>query len=135
MTSPAGLVKLMTQASGASRGDAAGDVDGDRDGAQPVRDAAGADRLLAEHALGERDPLVDRPAVEAADADRGEHEVGAAQRLVEVGGRGRPRGASGDVRRPASASTRLIAASRSASRSCRTTWVTRPSARSASSAR
>ena len=71
---------------GGEPGHAAGDVDGDGDGAQSVGDAAGADRLLAEHALGERDPLVVRAALQAADADRGEDEVGAAQRLVEVGG-------------------------------------------------
>lgn len=44
------------------------------------------DRLLAEHPFGEGDPLVRRAAREAADTDRGEDEVGAAQRLVEVGG-------------------------------------------------
>ena len=86
VTRPAGLVKLMTQASGASRGDPPGDVDGDRDRAQPVGDAARADRLLAEDALVQGDPLVGGAALQAADADRGEDEVGAAQRLVEVGG-------------------------------------------------
>ena len=35
----------------------------------------------------ERDALVDRAALEAADADRHEHEVGAVDRVVEVGGR------------------------------------------------
>ncbi len=72
-------------------GHPAGDVDGDRDGPQPVRDAARADRLLAEDALGERHPFVVGPALQTADADRGEHEVGAAQRLVEVGRRGHRR--------------------------------------------
>ncbi|MGC0429953.1 hypothetical protein RKD32_006308 [Streptomyces sp. SAI-195] len=66
-------------------GHPAGDVDGDRDGPQSVRDAARADRLLAEDALGERHPFVVGASLEAADADGGEHEVGAAQRLVEVG--------------------------------------------------
>ena len=86
VTRPAGLVKLMTQASGASAGDAAGDVDGDRDGAQAVGDAARADRLLAEDALVEGHPLVGGAALQPADADRGEDEVGAAEGLVEVGG-------------------------------------------------
>lgn len=72
-------------------GHPAGDVDGDRDGPQPVGDAARADRLLAEDALRERHPFVVGASLEAAYADRGEHEVGAAQRLVEVGRRGHRR--------------------------------------------
>ncbi len=69
-----------------------GDVDGDGHGAQTVGDAARADGLLAEHALGERHPLVVRPARQPADADRGEDEAGARERLVEVGGGGHPGG-------------------------------------------
>ncbi len=86
VTRPAGLVKLMTQASGASRATRRAMSHGDGHRAQAVRDAARADGLLAEHALGEGDPLVVRAPFQAADADRGEDEVGAAQGLVEVGG-------------------------------------------------
>ncbi len=67
-------------------GDAAGESVRDGDGAQPVRDAARADRLLTEHAFVEGDPFVGGTAFEAADADGGEDEVGAPQCLVELGG-------------------------------------------------
>lgn len=76
---------------GGEPGDPACDVDGDRNGAQSVRDAARAHRLLAQDVLGQGDPLVGRSALQAADADGGEDEVRAAQRLVEVGGDGDPR--------------------------------------------
>jgi len=75
-------VKFTIQASGAL-----GEVDHRRDRAQREADAAGADRLLAEDPAAERDALVDRAPLEPADADRHEHEVGALERVVEVGGR------------------------------------------------
>ena len=80
---PAGLVKLMIQAPGA-RGPL-GELDHGRDRAQREADAAGADRLLSEHALAQRDALVDRATLEAADADGEEDEAGALERVVEVG--------------------------------------------------
>ncbi len=73
-----------------ARGEAlhpAGEVHRDRHGAQAVGDAAGADGLLAEDPLGQGHLFVGGPALEAADADRREDEVGAGQRLVQVGGR------------------------------------------------
>ena len=63
-----------------------GEVDHRRDRPQREADAAGAGRLLPEHAVPERDALVDRAALEPADADGAEHEVGALERVVEVGG-------------------------------------------------
>jgi hypothetical protein len=83
---------------GGEAGHAPGDVHGHRDRAQAVGDAARADRLLAEDALREGHPLVVGTALQAADADRREDEVGAAQSLVEVG-RGGHRGGARDGRR------------------------------------
>ena len=120
VTRPAGLVKLMTQASGASAATRRAMSIGDRDGAQAVGDAARADRLLPEHALGQGDPLVGGAALQPADADRGEDEVGAAQRLVEVGGDAHL-GRVGRRRRPARRAPARSPRSRAASRSCRTT--------------
>ena len=72
---------------GGAVGDATGDVEGDGHGAQGIGDAAGSGRLLAEAARVEGDPLVGDPAGEPADAHRGEDEVAAVERLVEVGRR------------------------------------------------
>ena len=79
VTRPAGLVKLMTQASGASRATRRAMSTATGTVRSPYGDAARADRLLAEDALGQGDPLVVRAALQAADADRGEDEVGAAR--------------------------------------------------------
>ena len=85
VTMPAGLVKLISHAFGRSFGDRLGELDHRRDRAEREADPAGAGRLLPEHADRERDRLVDHPALEPADADRGEDEVGALDRVVEVG--------------------------------------------------
>ena len=87
MTIPAGLVKLTSQALGRAARDPLREVDHRRDRAQREADAAGADGLLPEHAVAERHALVDRAALEPADADRDEDEVGALERVVEVGRR------------------------------------------------
>ena len=65
------------------RRDPLGDVQRHRDRPQPVQDTARADRLLAEHALGQRDPFVAYPARRAAHPDRREDEAGAGQRVVQ----------------------------------------------------
>ena len=67
--------------------DPLGHLDGDRHGAQPVRQAARAGRLLPEQAQVERHPLVVRAPGQAADPDRREDEVGVRERRVQVGGR------------------------------------------------
>ena len=51
-----------------------------------LREAAGARRLLADAAAGERDRLVGEPRRLAADADLDEHEVGAVEGAVEIAG-------------------------------------------------
>ena len=85
VTMPAGLVKLISQACGARSAIVSARLDHRGDRAQREADAAGAGRLLPEHADRERDRLVDHAALEPADPDRGEHEVGALDRVVEVG--------------------------------------------------
>jgi hypothetical protein len=67
------------------RRDAPGEIEHRRDRPQGEADAAGTGGLLAEHAVPERDALVDRPPLEAADADGDEHEVRALERVVEIG--------------------------------------------------
>ena len=105
VTRPAGLVKLMTHASGASACDPLGDVQRGRHRAQPVADPARTRRLLAEQPEAESEPLVDGATLETADADRREDEVGTGQRLVEVGRdaspSARPRARSRPPRAPA----------------------------------
>ncbi len=87
VTSPAGLVKLMTQASGASRATrwamstATGTV---RPYAMPPAPTVSWPRTPSS----ECHPLVVGTSLQAADANRGEDEVGAAQGVVEVGGEG-----------------------------------------------
>ena len=112
VTMPAGLVKLMTQASGATAAIRRAISVRDRHRPQPVGDAARADGLLAEHALVERDPLVDAPGPSSPPTRIAENTKSA------------PRSASSrsvvDARPPGrrvtpaacSASTRAIAASR-----------------------
>ena len=85
VTIPAGLVKLMTHASGASAAIRCSDRRRHRQRPQPVRDPAGADGLLTQYAEVERDPFVDRAPLEPADPDRREDEVRTPQGLVEVG--------------------------------------------------
>ena len=63
-----------------------------RDRAQREADAARPRGLLAEHAVGERHRLVDHAALEPADADRREDEVGALDRVGEVGRRAERQG-------------------------------------------
>ena len=66
--------------------DAVCDVEHDRHGAERLGESAGASRLLADAAAGERDGLVREPCGLAADADLHEHEVGAVECAVEVAG-------------------------------------------------
>ena len=84
---PRGVGEVHEPGVRCAAGDALGEIEHRRDRAQREADAAGTGRLLAEHAVPERDALVDRAALEAADADRHEHEVGAVDGVVEVGGR------------------------------------------------
>jgi hypothetical protein len=63
-----------------------GQPDHHRDRAQREADAAGARRLLAEHAEPERHVLVHHAALEPADPDRAEHVVGALHRVHQVRG-------------------------------------------------
>ena len=63
---------------------AVGDLEHDRHRAQRLGEPAGARRLLADAAAGERHRLVGEPRLLAADADLDEHEVGAVERAVEV---------------------------------------------------
>ncbi len=85
MTIPTGFVKSTIQAPSAARSRGAlGDLEHDRDGAQRLRQAAGAGRLLADAAAGERHGLVREPRLLAADADLDEDEVGAFDSAVEV---------------------------------------------------
>jgi hypothetical protein len=67
--------------------DAAGDRVDHRHGPRRVRQAAGPDCLLAEHAEFQRGPLVPDPAVQPAHPQRGEDQAGVVQRGVEIGGR------------------------------------------------
>ena len=87
MTIPAGLVKLISQAPGASRAirSARSTMVGIVRSAKQMPPGTGG--LLAEHAVAERDSLVDGTALEPADADRRKDEIGALERVVEVGGR------------------------------------------------
>ena len=83
-------------------------------GPQPVADPARARGLLAEQAEVEGEPLVDDPALEAADPDRREDEVGAVQCLVE--GRRRVTFAGGGPCRPYAAGLAPRARARRGSR-------------------
>ena len=65
---------------------ALGDLEHDRHGAQRLREAAGAGRLLPDAAAGERQRLVGEPRLLPADPDLDQHEVGAVDRAVEVVG-------------------------------------------------
>ena len=65
---------------------ALGDLEHDRHGAQRLREAAGAGRLLADAAAGERHGLVREPRGLAADPDLEEDEVGAVEGAVELAG-------------------------------------------------
>ena len=87
MTIPAGLVKLTSQAPGGELRDPLREVDHGRERPQREADAARPRGLLAQHAVPERHALVDRAALQAADADRGEDEVRTFECVVEVGGR------------------------------------------------
>ena len=66
--------------------DALCDLEHDGHGAERLCEAAGAGRLLADAAAGERDGLVREACGLAADADLHEHEVGAVECAVEVAG-------------------------------------------------
>ena len=68
------------------RAHALGDLEHDRHGPQRLREAAGAGRLLADAAAGERDRLVAQPRRLTADADLDQHGVGAVDRAVEIVG-------------------------------------------------
>ena len=85
------------------------DVDRHRHGAQPVRDAARAGRLLTEQAQVEGDAFVRGAALEATDPDRGEHERGIAKRVVQVGGASAP-SARRQYLRPSRSRTMLMPA-------------------------
>ena len=87
VTRPAGFVKLTNQAFGARSATASRQVEHHRHRAEREADAAGPGRLLADDALVERHALVDDAALELADADRAEDEVGALERVVEPGRR------------------------------------------------
>ena len=65
---------------------ALGDLEHDGHGAQRLRETAGAGRLLADAAAGQRERLVGETRALAADPDLDEHEVGAVDRRVEVVG-------------------------------------------------
>ena len=91
---PAGFVKLISHAAGRALGDRLGELHHGRDRAQREADPARPGGLLAEHLERQRHRLVDDPALEPAHADGAEHEVGAVDRLAEVGrGLERQRGA------------------------------------------
>ena len=66
-------------------GDRLGELEHRGDRAQREADAARPGGLLAEHAEAERHRLVDDAALEAADPDRAEDEVGALDGVAEVG--------------------------------------------------
>ena len=87
MTIPAGFVKLISQAPGASRAirSARSTMVGIVRSAKQMPPGTGG--LLAEHAVAERDALIDGTPLEPADADRRKDEIGALERVVEVGGR------------------------------------------------
>ena len=63
---------------------AGGDLEHDRDRAQRLAEPAGAGRLLADAAAGERDRLVGEPGLLPADAELDQDERGAVERAVEV---------------------------------------------------
>ena len=92
---PAGLVKLMTQAFGRTAATRSATCTATGTVRSPKRHAARAGGLLAQQAEVERDPLVDGAPGQAADAHRGEHEVRAGERGVEIGRWPAPRAAHG----------------------------------------
>ena len=65
---------------------ALGDLEHDGDGAQRLAEPAGAGRLLADAAAGERDRLVGEAGLLAADAELDQDERSALERAVEVVG-------------------------------------------------
>jgi hypothetical protein len=73
-------------------GDPAGDHVGHRHRPGGARQPAGTDGLLAEHAAGERRPLVTDPAVKATRPERREYDIGPAYRRVEAGRGGHRQG-------------------------------------------
>ena len=102
VTMPAGLVKLMTHASGREPTGALGDVEGHRHGAQPVGQPAGADGLLA-RARPRRGRLARRRVRPARPPTRIAEKTKSAprKRRVEVGRWSAPRGGRCARRRPA----------------------------------
>ena len=87
VTIPTGFVKSTIHASGADElAHALGDLEHDGHRAQRLGEAAGAGRLLADAAAGERHRLVREPRRLAADADLDQDEVGAVDGAVEVVG-------------------------------------------------
>ena len=87
MTIPTGFVKSTIQAPSAARARTCSAMSSTTgNGAERLREAARAGRLLADAAAGERQRLVREPRRLAADADLDEHEVGAVDRAVEVAG-------------------------------------------------
>ena len=67
-------------------GDGPRDLEGHGDRAQRIGESARADRLLAQQAEAERDPLVDGAGLRPAHAHGAEHEVRAGHGLAQVGG-------------------------------------------------
>ena len=81
---PAGLVKLMTHASGASAATRSATWTATGTVRRPYESPPGAGRLLPEEPEVEGDPLVGGAALEAADPDGAEDEVRPLDRLVEA---------------------------------------------------
>jgi len=65
---------------------ALGDVEHDRHGAERLREPAGARRLLADAAAGQREGLVGEPRLLPTDPNLDQHEVSSADRRLEVVG-------------------------------------------------
>ena len=79
---PAGLVKLMSQASGAV--DLPADIQDHGNGAQGLGVAARTGSLLANHIVFQRDGLILGAGVQTAHPELGDDKVGAADGLLEV---------------------------------------------------
>ncbi len=67
-----------------------GELEHHRHGAEPFREPSGTGRLLTDAPEPERDGLVDEPGLIATDAQLHDHEVGALERFVTVGGEREP---------------------------------------------
>ncbi len=82
---PAGLVKLMNQASGATRSTIAGMLQSDRDGSQSHGGAARSGGLLAGQSMLDRDPFIPRAGGHATHADAVQNRAGAFDRAFPGG--------------------------------------------------